>query len=267
MQMRIFERFGAEISGMDIATARRSDAADIAALVARHRVVVLRNQTCGDADFVRFLAAIGPLTFTDGEVPVADAPDLNIVTNIGRSTPPRSVFHTDTSYVQRPPSYSALRAVILPDAGGCTLFSDQVRAATDLPEAIRNRLTGRTLMHSTTARDGRPIAARHPILRRHPATGEIALYLTTPERCSDLDGMDAATSARIVAILYKRSIKPSAVYRHHWRPGDIVIWDNRTTMHRADHGDVVGDRVLHRGLVQGEAPVAVGDITLSALAA
>jgi taurine dioxygenase len=200
------------------------------------------------------LRALGELTFTAGETPVAGAPDLNLISNVGRSTPPRSVFHTDTSYVARPPAFTALRAVRLPRAGGTTLFSDQVRAAATLPARIRAALSGRTVRHGLAA-TGAEGSQRHPLFRRHPVTSEVALFLSTPERCTELSGVDRATSERAIDALYRHSIRPTRLYRHTWRAGDIVIWDDRLTMHRADHTDVDGDRVLHRGLVLGEVPI------------
>ena len=248
--------FGAEVTALDLANVSAAQFEQLAHLVATARVVVFRRQAIDAAAFVRFLGGFGPLTFTQGETPVAQAPDLNVVSNVGRLTPPRSVFHTDTSYVPCPPSLSALRPVLLPTQGGLTLFSDQVAAAAGLPQRTRDALKGRSVLHQTTGPDGQPQGTRQPLLRRHPLTGDVALYLSTPQRCTDVSDMAAATSARVIAALYRRSIRPARLYRHAWQPGDILMWDNRVSMHRADHGGVIGDRVLHRGLVQGEAPVA-----------
>ena len=252
MRSRALAPFGVEISGFQIASATPAAIDGVIELVARHRVAVFRDQHADDARFVAFLRLLGELTFTDGETPVAGAPDLNVVSNVGRTTPPRSVFHTDTSYVERPPAFTALRAVRLPRAGGSTLFSDQVRAADRLPRRVRDALRGRTVRHGLSNGD----ATRHPLFRRHPVTGEVALFLTTPERCSGLSGVDETTSARAIAALYRHSIRPPGLYEHPWRDGDIVVWDDRLTMHRADHAAVAGDRVLHRGMVLGEIPIS-----------
>ncbi len=256
--------FGAAIGGVAIDTADAAQARAIAQQLARHRVIVLRDQPDDDAAFVRFLRLFGDLTFTAGETPVPGAPDLNIVSNVGRTTPPRSVFHTDTSYVARPPAITALRAVTVspvgPATGGATLFSDQVRAAATLPPRCRAALAGRTLRHAASGLKGdaatQTLAADHPLLCRLAATGETALYLSTPERCSAISGLAPATSARLVAALYRHSTRTPRLYRHHWRAGDILLWDDRATMHRADHAGPVGTRILHRGLVLGDAPAA-----------
>jgi taurine dioxygenase len=253
MRTQALAPFGVAISGFRIAAASNADAAVLADLVARHRVAVFRDQELDDASFVRFLRLFGELTFTAGETPVEGAPALNVVSNVGRTTPPRSVFHTDTSYVARPPAFTALRPVRLPRAGGRTLFSDQVRAAATLSPRVLRALVGRTVLHGPTGVAGG--TTRHPLLRRHPRTGEVALFLSTPERCTALSGVDETTSARAIAALYRHSIRDANVYRHQWRAGDVLVWDDRVTMHRADHADVEGDRVLHRGMVGGEIPL------------
>ena len=91
------------------------------------------GQDVDDAGFVAFLEQFGELMFTKGETPVAGFPDLNVISNVGRKTPPRSVFHVDTSYVRQPPAYTALRAVTIPAQGGETLFTNQYRAYETLP--------------------------------------------------------------------------------------------------------------------------------------
>ena len=255
MRTQPLDPFGAEISEFQVGSATSESSALMSEIVSRNRVVVFRDQRADDASFVRFLRMLGELAFTPGETPVDGAPDLNLISNVGRSAPPRSVFHTDTSFVDRPPAFTALRAVRLPRAGGSTLFSDQVRAADLLPTRIRDMLAGRTMRHGPSNVRDAGGSARHPLFRRHPVTCEVALFLSTPERCSDLSGVDDATSARAIAALYRHSIRPSGLYHHTWRDGDIVICDDRLTMHRADHHDVVGERILHRGMVLGEVPI------------
>ncbi len=256
MQTTALEPFGMAVTGLEIGALGQHDIAPVRRLIAAHRVVVFRDQSADDVAFIRFLRALGELTFTRGETPVTGAPELNIVSNVGRETPPRSVFHTDTSYVACPPAFTALRPVMLPDDGGATLFSDQVAAAHALPKTLRRILAGCRVLHQATGLADQSEAHWHPLLRRHPLTGETALYLSTAERCVALSDMPQPRARRLIGALYRRSIRPAGLYRHYWRTGDILVWDNRVTMHRADHDGVVGDRVLHRGMVLGEAPLA-----------
>ncbi len=255
MIVRPLAPFGAEIIGLDW-TSGRVDHCALAELVARHRVLVLRGRRGDDQAFTALLGGFGPLVFTEGEVPVPGAPLLNIVTNVGRSVPPVSRFHTDSSYFACPPALTALRPVQVPESGGTTVFSDQVRAAAGLPRRWRQCLDGRRVLHRCTGLDGIDEQNWHPLFRCHPITGETALYLSTPARCIAIDGIDAEPARRILAILYRRSQPAAGLYRHAWRPDDLLIWDNRVTMHRADHDGVSGPRTLHRGMVAGEAPTA-----------
>lgn len=255
MKLRQLFPFGVEISDFDISTMIGSSHQEISQIVSQNRVAVLKNQKLSDTQFARFLGGFGELMFTSGEMPVEDAPMLNLVSNVGRDTPPKSTFHSDTSYLQRPPSFSALRPVLLPTSGGDTVFCDQVNAVFRLPKKAIDFLSGRTVLHSVSQLVGQTASVRHPLLRHHPITGEISLYLSNLPRCTMLSGVDAEASARILAALYRHSIKSRFLYRHQWTPGDILIWDNRLTMHRAEHSDVVENRILHRGMVQGEMPL------------
>jgi taurine dioxygenase len=250
--------FGLEIKGVDL---REVDDEFIQLLERRlgeHGFVLFRDQTLDDAGFVALLERLGPLKFTLGETPVDGQPMLNVVTNVGRTKPPRSVFHTDTSYVPEPPAYTALRVVQSAAAGGETLFADQYRAFESLPPSIRERLTGINVLHAVTGLDLGPDEVRstwHPLVRRHPSSGRSALFLSTPERCVELSGDLADRGKRIIELLFRPSIRPSRQFRHAGREGDVVIWDDRCTMHGADHTNVSGDRTLHRGMVAGDKPI------------
>jgi taurine dioxygenase len=245
---------GLPLAGVDAATA-----AELRQLLAAHGVLVLPGQRLDDDGFVAFLANFGDLAFTQGETPVPGHPDLNVVSNVGRVTPPRSVFHVDTSYVHRPPAYTALRAVTIPAHGGETLFTNQYRAFDTLPPGMRARLAGRTIRHVVTAvapGDGAETSAAHPVFRRHPISGRTALYLSTPERCVAISGLPDAEARTLIEFLYAHSTAAHNTYRHAWSPGDVVMWDNGCVLHRADHAGVVGDRVMHRGMVTGYAGAA-----------
>ena len=210
------------------------------------------GQDVDDAEFLAFLRKFGDPAFTQGETPVPGYPDLNVISNVGRSTPPRSVFHVDTSYVRRPPAYTALRAVEIPAKGGETLFTNQYRAYDMLPDDVRARLAGRSITHVVSgghdSGDGET-AADHPVFRRHPISGRIALYLSTPERCVAISGMAKAEATEMIEYLYLHSTADDNTYRHSWSANSVVMWDNRCVLHRADHTGVVGDRVMHRGMV------------------
>lgn len=251
--------FGAETAAVDARDLTEGDVAAIRSALADQGVLVLRGQEIDDAAFVTFLEALGEMTFTKGETPLDGFPMLNRVTNVGRTTKPRSVFHTDTSYVAEPPAYTALRAVDIPAQGGATVFSNQYAAYDTLDASLKARLAGARVRHQVTGLADKGIADMaiwHPLFRRHPLSRRTALFLSTPERCTGIEGIADDEAVGIIARLFAHSTRDEALCRHAWRPGDIVIWDNRCTMHKADHSGVVGDRTLHRGMVAGEAPLA-----------
>ncbi|MEL6469963.1 MAG: TauD/TfdA family dioxygenase [Cyanobacteria bacterium J06623_4] len=252
--------FGVEVSDVSVETISKQQVAALKRCLAESGVAIIRNQEIDDEAFVAFLKQLGPLTFTKGETPVPRHPWLNVVSNVGRDRPPVSVFHTDTSYVEAPPAYTALRVIIPPKSGGETLFISQYCAYDSLPQWVKAKLRKTKVLHVVTGlvlENSEALQTWHPLFRRHPISQKIALYLSTPARCQALS--DVEQGQRIIRLLYRHSIRESRLYRHRWRPGDIVIWDNRCTLHRADHSQVVGDRVLHRGLVAGEPPIAIDD--------
>ncbi len=245
---------GVVVRDLDLAHVGDAAVEALRVLLGAHGVVVVPDQTLDDAAFVALLERFGTLTFTTGEAPLDGHPDLNVISNVGRTTPPRSSFHVDTSYVATPPAYTALRAVTVPEQGGATQFSNQYRAFDTLPVDLRERLDGRTIRHVVTGVELGPddeSEADHPVFRPHPVTGRTALYLTTPARCASVSGLDALESEEIVARIFEHSTQPDNVLAHRWSPGDVVLWDNGCVMHRADHSGVVGDRVMHRGMVVG----------------
>ena len=245
---------GAVVTDVDLAALTPASADDLKDLLAEHGVLVFPGQEVDDAGFLGFLRSFGDLAFTVGETPVADFPDLNVISNVGRTTPPKSQFHVDSSYLAVPPAYTALRTVEIPDQGGETLFTNQYAAFETLPDDLRTRLEGRTVTHVVTGLDLGPdeeTQAEHPVFRPHPRTGRTALYLSTPARCVAISGMDDDEAAATIATLLEHSTRPENTLRHAWAPGDVVMWDNHAVLHRGDHSVVVGDRVMHRGMVAG----------------
>jgi taurine dioxygenase len=252
VDITVLRPFGVRVTDLTISGLGCDAVAQLEVLLGEHGVVVLPGQEPDDRDFSHFLRQFGDLFFTPGETPVPGFPDLNIVTNVGRTTPPRSTFHTDTSYVRCPPAYTALRAVEVPAHGGATLFTNQYRAFDTLPDDVRDRVEGRTIQHVVGGPDRGEDAERgaaHPILRTHPVSGRTALYLSTPARCAAISGMAPAEAEEMIEVLFTHSTREEHVLRHAWSPGDVVMWDNGCVLHRADHSQVKGDRVMHRGMV------------------
>ncbi|MBJ7288866.1 MAG: TauD/TfdA family dioxygenase [Williamsia sp.] len=243
---------GARVTGIRVEALTDAQTDLLRNLLAHHGVIILPDQHIDDDQFRLFLRSFGETVFTEGETPVPGHPDLNVISNVGRTTPPRSQFHVDTSYVRHPPAYTALRAVDVPEQGGQTLFSNQFRAFETLPADVRENLLHRTVTHVMTGLDlddEAETSAEHPLCRVHPISKRTALYLSTPQRCAAVSGLSPEEAEYTVASLLEHSTREENVLRHNWSPGDVVMWDNRAVMHRADHSGVVGDRVMHRGMV------------------
>lgn len=230
----------------------RLDPAHLRDALDRHAVVCVRDAELDDAGLVALLGGLGDTMFTSGETQVEGHPSLNVVTNAGRERPPRSRYHTDSSYYRRPPAYTALRPVAVPESGGATLFID-MRSA--LAEMDASHLRGRRVRHVVTGVEPEPgedTQSWQPLVRRHPSGSE-ALYITVPERMVEVEGLGADAARELLDGLYAAATSRPA-RRHDWREGDLLIWDNRTTLHKGDHSAVVGERTLHRGMVRGEVP-------------
>lgn len=243
---------GARVTGVELSALSPEDVAVLRGLLAEHGVLLFADLSLDDDAFVAFLRSFGELTFTKGETHVDGHPDLNVVSNVGRATPPKSAFHVDTSYVRDPPAYTALRAVQIPERGGATQFTNQYRAYETLPDDVRTLLDGRAITHVVTGLELGPddeTSAEHPVFRPHPLTGRIALYLSTAKRCAAISDMTPEETETTVAALLEHSTRDDNVLRHAWSEGDVVMWDNSAVLHRADHSDVIGDRVMHRGMV------------------
>lgn len=255
MNETVMDPVGVEVEGIDLRDPSPATVDHLVGLLAEHGVAVMPGQDVDDDAFLAFLQRFGDMVFTEGETPLEGYPDLNVISNVGRTTPPRSSFHVDTSYVSAPPAYTALRAVTIPAQGGQTLFTNQYRAYDTLPAEVKERLAGRTVTHVVTGVDPseQQTSAQHPLFRVHPVSGRTALYLSTAARCTAVSGMDQAESAATVAMLLEHCTAPGNTVRHTWSSGDVVMWDNGCVMHRADHDGVVGDRVMHRGMVTGYA--------------
>ncbi len=178
-------------------------------------------------------------------------------------------WHTDNSYLDPPAKASLLHAVEVPPVGGDTMFTSMYRAYESLSPAMREMLSGLSAEHcfehtlsnfSTFKATDRQIEitppVRHPVVSTHPDTGRKSLYVN-PGFTTRIIGMNADESEALLTFLFTHATQPQFIYRHRWRKHDLVIWDNRCTMHYAvqDFYDQ-GVRDLYRTTVKGEKAAA-----------
>jgi taurine dioxygenase len=178
-------------------------------------------------------------------------------------------WHSDDSYKAVPCSLTMLYGIQVPETGGDTQFTNMYRAYDDLPAEMKRRIADLKVVHKyDSPRKGTAIATLradeaaqlpdvvHPLVRRHPETCRQALYMN-PNRMSHIVGLERTESDRLLDALTRHAIEPRYQYRHKWRRGDIVIWDNRCTMHKANADYPAGaKRLMHRIIVESTVPVA-----------
>jgi taurine dioxygenase len=169
------------------------------------------------------------------------------------------------SYLERPPKASILYALEVPPAGGDTWFCSMYRAYESLPAALRDRIRSLTLKHDGTYNSGGYVrqgvtavddpltspGVYHPLAPSHPETGRSVLYLGR-RRNAYIAGLPLPESEALLDELWSYATREGLAWRHGWQPGDLVLWDNRSTMHRRDPFDPNSRRVLHRTQIQGE---------------
>jgi alpha-ketoglutarate-dependent taurine dioxygenase len=266
---------GAEATGIDL---RQPISPDTRAALTRafvaHGVLVIRDQTLTPAQMLAAVAVFGavfPQHNTRFAIP--DAPEIHYISNQDRLADgtryiPGEGWHTDHSNDTRPPKATVLHAVRLPDRGGDTQFADMAAAYAALPARQQDRIAGligihvyqsshsvRRLMSLSDANKERvPNAVLHPIVRTHPETARKSIYIN-PIRIEGILGLDHKEALPLLDELLDHATAEAFQYRHEWRPGDLVIWDNRRLLHKANGDyDMEQTRYLYRVMVQGDVP-------------
>lgn len=278
---------GADIENVDLAQVSEAEFRAIERVWHEHLVVRVRGQTLDDAALMRFSARFGKLdrvpiraaeTVMTFDPRLDVAPEarefVTVISNvkiggkaIGGLGSYESHWHTDMSYNDAPPIGSALYAIEVPHSGGNTGFANMYRAFETLPEEMRKRIDGLTCIHDASRnsvgqlRQGfedvadvsKTVGAGHPVVRTHPVTKRKALFLGR-RRNAYLIGLDVGESEALLDRLWEHATQPSLTWTQEWKVGDLVIWDNRCTMHRRDEFDDSVSRIMHRTQICGDRP-------------
>jgi taurine dioxygenase len=286
---------GAEIRGVDLSSSlAESDRAAILAAWHNHLVLLFRGQHIDDDVLLRLAGEFGGAQVAGSRDYYVKAgygtksgrlsvhPGISIVSNLDENGQPVPVhsgtgslplsYHTDNSYVETPPKGSLLYSLQTPvEGGGDTSFVNQYDAYETLPEPLRARIEGLHIKHDTsrnTAGSLRPTAALpetydevvgpvHPIVRVHPETGRKALYLgrryAAPS--SHIVEMPNEAGEALLDALWAHATADRLRWTQQWRPHDLLMWDNRCTMHARSTIDATQPRELHRTLIAGEAVI------------
>jgi taurine dioxygenase len=171
------------------------------------------------------------------------------------------MFHSDQCYLETPCMASMLYAMEIPSRGGNTLFANMYRAYDTLPGSLKAELQGARAVNAydysnnptQRARISDGLHAVHPVVRTHPETGRKALYVNRL-MTQKIVGMDDAQSDQLLGRLFDHLENPEWIYEHAWRPGDLLMWDNRCTAHARQDFDASERRLLRRCVVLGDQP-------------
>jgi taurine dioxygenase len=266
---------GAEVRGVDL---RHLDETTFGRLVQAwhdHSVVLVRDQRLSDQDLIEFSRRLGDLDWAPiqetGRRFVEGLPEIYIVSNVKVNGEPigslgdgEAVWHTDMSYLDVPPMASALYSLEVPPSGGNTSFCSMYAVYEALPAEMKRRIASLKIKHDGTYNSGGFLrqgvtatddprsspGAVHPLVCTHPDTGRQMLYLGR-RRNAYLIGLELAESEALLDELWAFVDRPEFKWEHVWQVGDLVMWDNRCTMHRRDPFDDTARRVMHRTQIKG----------------
>lgn len=268
-------RIGAEIRG--VALSGDIDPVTLAAIrgaLLRHKVIFFRDQDqLTDQRHEDFAALLGD-PVAHPTVPVAEGSRYLLELD-SREGYAASSWHTDVTFVEAYPQASILRAITVPQAGGDTLWANGATAYEELPDALKTLVDGLWAVHSNkydyaatlSSQDAKRseeyskifastvYETEHPVVRVHPETGERSLLLG--HFVKQFVGLNLADSQRLFSILQDHITRPENTVRWRWRAGDVAIWDNRSTQHRAVADFGLQRRTLRRATVNGDVPVAI----------
>ncbi|MDR2195340.1 MAG: TauD/TfdA family dioxygenase [Gallionellaceae bacterium] len=239
-------------------------------------VLYLPGQTLDEAQQVRFGQHFGELAATNAEYQISKShPSIMYITNekengkyIGALPDGEMYFHSDTCYVEKPSKATMLYAMNVPKQGGNTLFANMYLAYEKLPADVRARIDGRRAINSyepggsaptaaTRMRDAGPAGSpgrreySHPMVSTHPVTGRKSLYINRL-MTEYIEGMPRAESDELLDYLFNFQERPEFVYEHRWTPGDLLMWDNRCTLHARTDFDAGELRKMRRITVKGD---------------
>lgn len=268
---------GAEIRGVDLS--RPLDEATFASIddaYDKYGVIFFRDQRIAPPQQVDFTRRFGEIEFNifSERWSVPGSPEIVVVSNITADGQPIGIkragenWHSDMCYTARPPRGTMLYALEIPDLFGLPLgdteFASAAVAWDSLPDALRRRIDGLTAVFDFTGRkrafppkqseiDRNPPVC-HPIVRTHPRTGRRCLYIMRDD-CTAIEGLAQPEAETLIAALADHIVKPQHIYRHQWRVGDLLMWDNCTVQHRAVQDyDMPQRRLMHRTTMGGAEP-------------
>lgn len=231
------------------------------------KVLFFRDQDVTIEEHIAFSALFGELEIHPFAKSLDGYPEVLVIHHDARSKSGQNGWHSDVTWRQEPSLGSILRARIVPPVGGDTLFCDMNAAYESLSDEIKERIDGRTAVHSFTRVFGHDLSeekraemrekypdARHPVVRTHPETGAKSLYVNSAF-VSHIEGMDEVEGNRLLRILYRQATIPEYQCRFRWKVDSVAFWDNRAVQHYAAFDYLPQPRRVERVTIVGDRPV------------
>jgi taurine dioxygenase len=240
--------FGARISGLDLRDLNTESFDWLRDQFSRSALLVCSGQDMTPDEQVAFASRWGPISRHPYVKPLEGYPDILEV--VDPANPIAQNWHQDQTYLEHPPAMTMLLARVLPPAGGDTMFADQHAAFEQLSPGMRQTLRSLRAVHRGTELAAEAGLERveveriHPVVIRHPVTGREALFVNT-DYTIGIDGWSLGESEAVLDFLYRWSTRPEISCRHVWSPGDFVLWDNLSLVHRVV-ANAQGPRLLHK---------------------
>ncbi|MGD9536244.1 MAG: TauD/TfdA dioxygenase family protein [Alphaproteobacteria bacterium] len=263
---------GAFVSGIDLRKAPDDETVrELRDAWLRHLVLFFRDQALGPAEFVALACRFGPLDRYPFVKGIEGYPEIIQVAKLEHErTNFGGIWHSDTTYLERPPMGAMLLALEVPPVGGDTLFANMYLAYEALSGTMKRLLDGLVAISSSAKADvsrtredrikdspgehAREVyEAAHPAVRTHPETGRKALYVNVAHTVR-FQGMTEEESAGLLAFLFQHQVRPEFTCRFSWRPGSIAFWDNRVTQHNPINDYHGFRRIMHRISLAGDVP-------------
>ena len=277
---KLADALGAEVSGVDISKPlSKEDLGEILAAWTEHLVLRFRGQELSDPQLLEISRNFGeidpPGPNSYGKPFLVDFPDINVISNIKVGDQPvgglgdgEAVWHADMTYIDTPPKASFLHALEIPETGGNTAWGNMYVAYQALPAHLKKEIKGRKAIHDATYNSAGMIrkgmkdvtdpreapGAHQPLVSKHPESGLPCLFLGR-RRNSYILGMDLDASNQLLDELWAHIDNPEFTFTQVWQLHDLILWDNRCTLHRRDSFDPQSRRLMHRTQIKGNSVI------------
>jgi len=273
--------FGATVTGFDIVDTSDDDIQALEAAIDRYAVLIFPDQNITDEQQFAFSSKFGTMEKATGDINQNSdrrlAMDINDISNLDQSGSVLArddrarlfglgnmLWHSDSSFKTIPAKYSLLSARVIPETGGNTEFADMRAAWAELDTQLQSECIDLTCVHSQLYSRGalgfedftddekrKWAPVKQPLVRQHPRTKSHSLFLSS--HIGAIEGWTVPDARLLIRDLTEHATKPEFVFAHQWKKWDLVLWDNRVTMHRARRYDHTQPRDLHRTTVSGDA--------------